>query len=80
VAAENADTVNVFDVAQGEVIARIKAGSRSNGVTVSSDGKHVYASSGGEGTVQVIDTSTNAIIAKIPVGKRLWNADTYRGR
>ena len=37
------------------------------------NGKHVYVSSGGEGTVQVIDTQTNAIIAKIPVGKRPWN-------
>jgi YVTN family beta-propeller protein len=45
------------------------------------DGKRVYVSSGGEGTVQVIDTSTNTIIAKIPVGKRPWNmAITPDGR
>ena len=38
-------------------------------------------SSGGEGTVQVIDTSSNAIIARIPVGKRPWNmAITPDGR
>ena len=73
VAAENADTVNVFDVATHEVIARIKAGSRSNGVTVHPDGKRVYVTSGGKGTVQVIDTATNAIVQEIPVGKRPWN-------
>jgi len=33
----------------------------------------VYVSSGGEGTVQVIDAATNAIVATIPVGKRPWN-------
>jgi YVTN family beta-propeller protein len=38
-------------------------------------------SSGGEGTVQVIDTASNAIIAAIPVGKRPWNmAITPDGR
>ena len=38
-------------------------------------------SSGGEGTVRVIDTATNTIIATIPVGKRPWNmAITPDGR
>ena len=37
------------------------------------DGKRVYVSAGGDGTVQVIDTATNTIIAAIPVGKRPWN-------
>ena len=37
------------------------------------DGKRVYVTSGGEGTVQVIDTATNTIVATIPVGKRPWN-------
>jgi len=33
----------------------------------------VYVSSGGEGTVQVIDVASNTIVAKIPVGRRPWN-------
>jgi YVTN family beta-propeller protein len=37
------------------------------------DGRHVFVTSGGEGTVQVIDTATNSIVAKIAVGKRPWN-------
>ena len=36
-------------------------------------GKSVYVTSGGEGTVQVIDTATHAIVETIPVGKRPWN-------
>ena len=37
------------------------------------DGKRVYVTSGGKGTVQVIDTATNTIVREIPVGKRPWN-------
>ena len=33
----------------------------------------VYISNGGDGNVSVIDTSTNTVIATIPVGKRPWN-------
>ena len=61
------------DTATQDVIARIKAGKRSNGVIVHPDGKRVFVSSGGDGTVQVIDTASNAIVATIPVGKRPWN-------
>ena len=42
-------------------------------IVVNPDGKRVYVSAGGDGTVQVIDTATNAIIATTPVGKRPWN-------
>ncbi len=80
VAAENADTVNVFDTGTQEVIARIKAGGRSNGVLVHPDGKRVFVTSGGKGTVQVIDTATNAIVAETPVGKRPWNMALTPGR
>jgi YVTN family beta-propeller protein len=46
---------------------------RSNGVVVHPDGKRVYVSAGGDGTVQVIDTATNTISATVAVGKRPWN-------
>jgi YVTN family beta-propeller protein len=50
-------------------------------VTVRPDGKYVYVTSGGEGTVQVIDTANNTIVTSIPVGKRPWNmAITPDGR
>ena len=51
-----------------------------NGVAVHPDGKRVFVSSGGEGTVQVIDTATNTIVAKVPVGKRPWNMAMTPGR
>ena len=46
---------------------------RSNGVTVNPDGKAVYVSNGGDGTVSVIDVATNKVTKTIPVGKRPWN-------
>jgi YVTN family beta-propeller protein len=46
---------------------------RANGIAVHPDGRHVYVSAGGDGTVQVIDTAQDAIVATIPVGKRPWN-------
>jgi len=37
------------------------------------DGKRVYVSNGGDASVSVIDTATNAIVATVPVGQRPWN-------
>jgi YVTN family beta-propeller protein len=42
-------------------------------VAVHPDGKRVYVSNGGEASVSVIDTATNAIVATVPVGQRPWN-------
>ena len=71
--AENADVVIVFDTATNDVITRIKAGKRTNGNLVTPDGKRVFATSGGDGTVQAIDPESNTIIAATPIGKRPWN-------
>ena len=37
------------------------------------DGARVFVTSGGKGTVQVIDTATDSLVAETPVGKRPWN-------
>jgi YVTN family beta-propeller protein len=37
------------------------------------DGKRLYLSNGGDGTVMVIDTATDKVTATIQVGKRPWN-------
>jgi YVTN family beta-propeller protein len=42
-------------------------------VLVHPDGKRVFVTSGGKGSVQVIDTATNTIVREIAVGKRPWN-------
>jgi YVTN family beta-propeller protein len=37
-------------------------------VAVTPDGRHVYVTNVGSGTVSVLDTATNAISATLPVG------------
>ena len=46
---------------------------RVNGVLAHPDGKRVFVTSGGNGSVQVIDTSSQRIVAEVPVGRRPWN-------
>ena len=47
--------VYVIDAQAFKVLAKIKAGLRSNGVALHPDGKRVYVSNGGDATVSVID-------------------------
>ena len=51
----------------------IKAGKRTNGILVRPDGGRVFATSGGDGTLQAIDPATNTIVSATPIGKRPWN-------
>ena len=37
------------------------------------DGARVFVSNGRAGTVSVIDTGTNKVVATVEVGKRPWN-------
>ena len=48
VAAENSNEVYVLDAVGFSVVAKIKAGLRSNGIAVQPDGKRVFVSNGGE--------------------------------
>ena len=57
-----------------EVVASIAAGSFSNGVAVRPDGKRVFISNGKDGTISVIDTASNKVVATVPVGKRPFHA------
>lgn len=36
-------------------------------------GKFVYVSNGGNANVSVIDTTSNEVVATVPVGQRPWN-------
>jgi YVTN family beta-propeller protein len=69
----NANEVFVIDTSSFAIVARIKAGLRANGIAVHPDGKQVYVSNGGDGSVSVIDTDSNQVVATIPVGQRPWN-------
>ncbi len=51
----------------------IHTGLRPADAVVSADARHVFVTNGGDATVAVIDTSTNKVVATIPVGKRAWN-------
>jgi YVTN family beta-propeller protein len=53
-------------------LAKIKAGPRSNGITVHPDGKRVFVSNGGEASVSVIDIDQGVKLRDIAVGKLPW--------
>lgn len=75
VAAEGAGFVDAIDLATQQVVARIPASLRTNGIVVDPDGRRVFASS------CVIDVASNRIVKEVAVGKRPWNmAITRDGR
>ena len=42
------------------------------GVVVSPDGKWVYVANGNANAVSIIDATRNAVVGRIPVGRRPW--------
>jgi YVTN family beta-propeller protein len=62
----NDNTVSVIDTASNAVVDTIKVGAFPQGIGVSPDGKLLYVANA-FGGVSVIDTSTDAIMATIPV-------------
>ena len=71
---ESAGELNVIDTAQQQVakVIALPKGSRPQCVTVSPDGKKLYASTGRGGTVCVVDTATLEVLNTIKVGARSW--------
>jgi YVTN family beta-propeller protein len=55
------------------VIAKVKAGARSNGIAVHPDGKRMYVSNGGAASVSAIDAQAPQVTATIGVGQRPWS-------
>ncbi|MGC2223400.1 MAG: YncE family protein, partial [Methylocella sp.] len=74
VATQAPDVVLVIDTATNILVATVQlpVGSAPFGVAVTPDGKHAYVvarpDSGGSGSVSVIDTATNTVVATIPAG------------
>jgi len=52
-------------------------GSEPVGVIISPDGAHAYVTNAGSNSVSVIDTSTNAVSATVPVGVRPVNGGIF---
>ena len=70
-------TVSVIATASNTVVATVRVGNQAIGVTVTPDGKHAYITNlnlfgrgavSSSGTVSVIDTASNTVVATVPVG------------
>lgn len=84
VANEEADTVSVLDAASFKTLATVRVGKMPHNVQVSPDGSRVWVTNNGEpdpamgkgehaamakpGAVWAIDTGSDAVVAKVPVG------------
>ena len=72
---EDAAQISVVDLESGNIVATVKMGEEPEGVTIRPDGKVVYVTSEDEGAVYAIDTATNKVIKKVPVGHRPRSGD-----
>src|SRR5215216_3323703 len=61
--------VSVIDPERGRLIANIKTGSQPHGVAIAPDGRAVYVSKEGDGTLSFINPAKNEVVATIQVGK-----------
>ncbi len=61
--------VTVIDVPRNTVTTTIPVGASSNGVAITSDGRHAYVTDSRSGTLTAIDTRSTAVTATIPVGR-----------
>ena len=58
----------MITTATGPVSGTITVGNGPGPVAFTPDGKHVYVTNNGDGTVSVITTATGVVSATIPVG------------
>lgn len=73
-ACEGGGYVAVIDALAHKLVAKIQLpqGSLPMGTAISRDGKELYVSTGRGNAVMAIDTGTNAVVATMAVGKRVW--------
>lgn len=64
----SADGIGVVDIAAGEVVNVVRAGTDPEQVAVSADGTRLYVANEDAGEVSVVDIATGEILAGIPVG------------
>lgn len=65
-----ANNIEIISTASNTIISKIVLTSMLSGITLSADGKTIYAANIDLNTVSVIDIATRHIIASIPVGNR----------
>jgi YVTN family beta-propeller protein len=66
-ASSKSATVSVFDPKTFKVIAVLKAGEDANSVTYDAASHHVFVANDDAGTITVIDATTDAAVASIPL-------------
>jgi YVTN family beta-propeller protein len=71
---ESVGRLNVIDTKRFEVlkVIQLPAGSRPMKALLAPDARHLYVSNGRAGSVSVLDTRTNQLVAEIKAGKRPW--------
>ncbi len=69
--AEEADTIDVIDVAARKQVASIKVGKRPRGIGFTPDGKFAYTACELADKVYAIEVATNKVVAEIPAGLRV---------
>ena len=63
------NSVKVIDTATNKVVGSpIPVRSEASEIAISPDGTHAYVTNTGDGTVSVIDTATNMVVATVTVG------------
>jgi len=61
-----------IDMAANKVVGSVEAGPRLWGIAISPDGATLYTANGPSNDVSVIDTATQMVTKKIPVGRGPW--------
>jgi YVTN family beta-propeller protein len=70
VSAEEADRVDVVDLAKGEVVKSVVVGDRPRGIGFLPDGTRAYVAAENADTVNVFDVATHEVVARIKAGAR----------
>jgi YVTN family beta-propeller protein len=74
VPSESVGQINVIDTKRFQVlkVIQLPTGSRPMKVLLAPDARHLYVSNGRTGSISVLDTRTNQLVAEIKAGKRPW--------
>ena len=67
--------LSIIDTTSRTVVGTIGTTPDTTDMAISSDGRTLYLADGYYNRIQVIDTSTNAAVAYIPLGPRSYNGD-----